>query len=60
MLNIIWGIFIIVAISYGFFSGNIEYVNNSLFKLNYFILFRSFFTLFHFILFFVISAISGF
>lgn len=32
MLNIIWGIFIIIAISYGFFSGNIEYVNNSLFE----------------------------
>ena len=32
MLNKIWGIFIIIAISYGFFSGNIEYVNNSLFE----------------------------
>ena len=32
MLNKIWGIFIIVAIGYGFISGNIEYVNNSLFK----------------------------
>lgn len=32
MLNKLWGIFIIVAISYGFFSGNIEYVNNSLFE----------------------------
>ena len=32
MLNIIWGIFIIIAISYGFFSGNIEYVNNALFE----------------------------
>lgn len=32
MLNKIWGIFIIVAIGYGFISGNIEYVNNSLFE----------------------------
>lgn len=32
MLNKMWGIFIIIAISYGFFSGNIEYVNNSLFE----------------------------
>ena len=32
MLNKLWGIFIIIAISYGFLSGNIEYVNNSLFE----------------------------
>lgn len=32
MLNKIWGIFIIISISYGFVSGNIEYVNNSLFE----------------------------
>lgn len=32
MLNKIWGIFIIIAISYGFFSGNIEYVNDALFE----------------------------
>ncbi len=32
MLNKLWGIFIVVAVGYGFISGNIEKVNSSLFE----------------------------
>lgn len=32
MLNILWPIFIIISFIYGFFSGNIAEVNNSIFQ----------------------------
>lgn len=32
MLNILWPIFIIVSFVYGFLSGNIDKVNNSIFE----------------------------
>ena len=32
MLNILWPIFIIISIIYAFFSGNLEYLNKSIFE----------------------------
>ena len=32
MLNILWPIFIIISIMYAFFSGNLEYLNKSIFE----------------------------
>ncbi|MCF0124794.1 MAG: hypothetical protein HUJ68_03395 [Clostridia bacterium] len=32
MLNVVWPIFIIVSFSYAIFSGNVEYLNSSIFS----------------------------